>query len=122
MRRFSRHQSRQKLSFDNELSSSNLLKIRGWTSQLVVISGNEDTSGHHLLLLKASNALFSLGLFRIGWMGVDKIEDTEASFLHLPTCVYYFSKAAPQNLADFYAKPRIGKSFRTQSHHHAKTA
>ena len=84
MRRFSRHQSRQKLSFDNELISGNLLKIRGWTSQLVVISGNEDTSGHHFPLFKASDTLFSLGLFRIGWMGVDKIEDTEASFLHLP--------------------------------------
>ena len=63
MRRFSRHQSRQKLSFDNELSSSNLLKIRGWTSQLVVISGNEDTSGHHLLLLKAFNYLSSFTNF-----------------------------------------------------------
>ena len=63
MRRFSRHQSRQKLSFDNELSSSNLLKIRGWTSQLVVISGNEDTSGHQLLLLKASNYLSSFTNF-----------------------------------------------------------
>jgi len=40
------------LSFDNELSSSNLLKIRGWTSQLVVISGNEDTSGHHFAAAK----------------------------------------------------------------------
>ena len=63
MRRFSRHQSRQKLSFDNELSSSNLLKIRGWTSQLVVISGNEDTSGHQLLLLKASNYFVQLRIF-----------------------------------------------------------
>jgi len=63
VRRFSRHQSRQKLSFDNELSSSNLLKIRGWTSQLVVISGNEDTSGHHLLLLKAFNYLSSFTNF-----------------------------------------------------------
>ena len=63
MRRFSRHQSRQKLSFDNELISGNLLKIRGWASQLVVISGNEDTSGHQLLLLKVSNYLSSFTIF-----------------------------------------------------------
>ena len=36
--------------------------------------------------------------------------------------VYYFSKAVPQDLADFYAKPRIVKSLRTKSHSHAKTA
>jgi hypothetical protein len=63
VRRFSRHQSRQKLSFDNELISGNLLKIRGWTSQLVVISGNEDTSGHHPSLLKAFNYLSSFTIF-----------------------------------------------------------
>ena len=33
--------SRQKLSFDNELGSGNVLKIRGWTSQLVVINSGE---------------------------------------------------------------------------------
>jgi hypothetical protein len=49
------------LSFDNELISGNLLKIRGWASQLVVISGNEDTSGHQLLLLKASNSGLMVG-------------------------------------------------------------
>jgi hypothetical protein len=49
------------LSFDNELISGNLLKIRGWASQLVVISGNEDTSGHQLLLLKVSNSLGCCG-------------------------------------------------------------
>ena len=36
--------------------------------------------------------------------------------------VYYFSKAVPQDLADFYARPRIVKSLRTKSHSHAKTA
>jgi len=36
--------------------------------------------------------------------------------------VYYFSKAVPQDLADFYAKPRIVRSLRTKSHSHAKTA
>ena len=36
--------------------------------------------------------------------------------------VYYFSKAVPQDLADFYAKPRIIKSLRTKSLSHAKTA
>jgi hypothetical protein len=30
----------------------------------VVILGNEDTSGHHLLLLKASNSVISFGCFR----------------------------------------------------------
>ena len=36
--------------------------------------------------------------------------------------VYYFSKAVPQDLADFYAKPRIVKSLRTKSQSHARTA
>ena len=36
--------------------------------------------------------------------------------------VYYFSKAIPQDLADFYARPRIVKSLRTKSLSHAKTA
>ena len=36
--------------------------------------------------------------------------------------MYYFSKAVPQDLADFYARPRIVKSLRTKSHSHAKTA
>ncbi|MCH1556210.1 MAG: tyrosine-type recombinase/integrase [Pseudomonadales bacterium] len=36
--------------------------------------------------------------------------------------VYYFSKAVPQDLADFYARPRIVKSLRTKSLSHAKTA
>ena len=40
--RGSRQISRQKLSFDNELGSCNLLKIRGWSSQLVVDYGNEE--------------------------------------------------------------------------------
>jgi len=36
--------------------------------------------------------------------------------------VYYFSKVVPQDLADFYAKPRIVRSLRTKSLSHAKTA
>ena len=36
--------------------------------------------------------------------------------------VYYFSKAVPQDLADFYAKPRIVKSLSTKSQSHARTA
>ena len=36
--------------------------------------------------------------------------------------VYYFSKAVPKDLADYYAKPRIVKSLRTKSIGHAKTA
>ena len=36
--------------------------------------------------------------------------------------MYYFSKAVPQDLADFYARPRIVKSLRTKSLSHAKTA
>ena len=36
--------------------------------------------------------------------------------------MYYFSKAVPQDLADFYAKPRIVKSLRTKSQSHARTA
>ena len=36
--------------------------------------------------------------------------------------VYYFSKAVPQDLADFYARPRIVKSLRTKSLSRAKTA
>ena len=36
--------------------------------------------------------------------------------------VYYFSKAIPQDLAEFYARPRIVKSLRTKSLGHAKTA
>ena len=36
--------------------------------------------------------------------------------------VYYFSKAIPQDLADFYARPRIVESLRTKSLSHAKTA
>ena len=36
--------------------------------------------------------------------------------------VYYFSNAVPQDLADFYAKPRIVKSLRTKSQSHARTA
>ena len=36
--------------------------------------------------------------------------------------MYYFFKAAPQNLADFYAKPRIVRSLRTKSLSRAKAA
>ncbi|MBT6675107.1 MAG: hypothetical protein HOB02_07775 [Proteobacteria bacterium] len=36
--------------------------------------------------------------------------------------VYYFSKAVPQDLADFYARTRIVKSLRIKSLSHAKTA
>ena len=36
--------------------------------------------------------------------------------------VYYFSRVVPQDLADFYAKPRIIQSRRTKSASHAKTA
>ncbi len=36
--------------------------------------------------------------------------------------VYYFSKAIPQDLADYYARPRIIKSLRTKSAHRAKIA
>ena len=36
--------------------------------------------------------------------------------------VYYFSKVVPQDLADFYAKPRIVRSLRTKPLSHAKTA
>ena len=36
--------------------------------------------------------------------------------------VYYFSKAVPQDLADFYARPRIVRSLRTKSLSHAKAA
>ena len=36
--------------------------------------------------------------------------------------VYYFSKVVPQDLAGFYAKPRIVRSLRAKSLSHAKTA
>jgi len=36
--------------------------------------------------------------------------------------VYYFSKAIPQDLAEYYARPRIIKSLRTKSAHRAKIA
>ena len=36
--------------------------------------------------------------------------------------VYYFSKAVPQDLADFYVRPRIVRSLRTKSLSHAKAA
>jgi len=36
--------------------------------------------------------------------------------------VYYFSKVVPQDLAGFYAKPRIVRSLRTKSLSHAKAA
>ena len=44
------------------------------------------------------------------------------SYTYRKSGVYYFSKAVPQDLADFYAKPRIIQSLRTKSASHAKTA
>ena len=44
------------------------------------------------------------------------------SYTYRKRSVYYFSKAVPHDLADFYAKPRIVKSLRTKSHSHAKIA
>ena len=44
------------------------------------------------------------------------------SYTYRKGSVYYFSKVVPQDLADFYAKPRIVKSLRTKSHSHAKIA
>ena len=61
--RGSRQISRQKLSFDNELGSGNLLKIRGWTSQLVVINSSEHWWGHHLCDHKYANYLPSFIVF-----------------------------------------------------------
>ena len=37
------------------------------------------------------------------------------SYTYRKGSVYYFSKVVPQDLADFYAKPRIVKSLRTKS-------
>jgi len=59
----SRHLSRHLLSFDNELDSGNLLKIRGWTSQLVVINSSEHWWGHHLRYFKYVNYLSSFTIF-----------------------------------------------------------
>ena len=44
------------------------------------------------------------------------------SYTYRKCGVYYFSKAVPQDLAEFYARPRIVKSLRTKSLSHAKTA
>ncbi|MEC8821067.1 MAG: DUF6538 domain-containing protein, partial [Pseudomonadota bacterium] len=42
------------------------------------------------------------------------------SYTYLKGGVYYFSKAIPQDLADYYTRPRIIKSLRTKSAHRAK--
>ncbi|MBC8149665.1 MAG: tyrosine-type recombinase/integrase [Bacteroidetes bacterium] len=44
------------------------------------------------------------------------------SYTYLKGGVYYFSKAIPQDLADYYTRPRIIKSLRTKSAHRAKIA
>ena len=40
--------------------------------------------------------------------------DTDMAYTYRKGGVYYFSKAVPQDLADFYARPRIVKSLRTK--------
>ena len=44
------------------------------------------------------------------------------SYIYRKGGVYYISKVVPQDLAGFYAKPRIVRSLRTKSLSHAKTA
>jgi len=42
------------------------------------------------------------------------------SYTYVKGGVYYFSKAVPQRIADFYTRPRIVNSLRTKSLSHAK--